>query len=396
MIIDELVSIGRSRPLFSKDLEEYADSILDQINESKFLVIGGAGSIGRSVCKEIFYRNPKVLHVVDISENSLVELVRDLRSTKGYIDGEFKTFAIDAGTEEFYRLLRNQDYDFVLNLSALKHVRSERDEYTLSRMLDVNIFNVRNCLSILEKKNIKKYFSVSTDKAANPANLMGASKRIMELFLLDESNQVKTSLARFANVAFSDGSLLHGFVNRFRKSQPIAAPNDVKRYFISHKESGELCLMSLLYGDDLDILFPKTSGDLELTLFSDVAKNFIQAQGFEPYECETEDEARRKSKELIQKKLWPCFFFKSDTSGEKPYEEFFTGEEKLDLKLFKSLGVIKNSKLSITDKLKLFEQNIFELRSSDKWSKSDIVLIIERLVEGFVHDKVSKNLDQKM
>lgn len=396
MIIKELESIGRTKPLFFSDLNENEKKINDFITNSKFLVVGGAGSIGRSVCKEIFYRNPKVLHIVDISENSLVELVRDLRSTKGYIEGEFKTFAIDAGSHEFYQLLADQDYDYVLNLSALKHVRSERDKYTLSRMLDVNVFNVRDCLRAFEKKNIKKYFSVSTDKAANPANLMGASKRVMELFLLDESNQTKTSLARFANVAFSDGSLLQGFIQRFSKAQPLAAPNDVKRYFITHKESGELCLMSLFFGDDLDIFFPKTSKDLKLTLFSDIAKNFLKMQGYEPYECGDEEEARRKSKELIKKNMWPCFFFESDTSGEKPFEEFFTGSEVLDMNSYDSIGIIKNDKLSITKNLEAFEKNITDVRDSMKWSKTDIIENIETIVDGFVHDKVSKSLDQKM
>ena len=257
--------LGRSKPLFDDDISDQNEKLKDLVQKSRFLVIGGAGSIGQAVTREIFKRNPLSLHVVDISENNMVELVRDIRSTLGYIDGEFKTFAIDCGSIEFEALMRSsKTYDYVLNLSALKHVRSEKDPFTLMRLIEVNVLNTIKTIKMAEAQGTKKYFCVSTDKAANPVNMMGASKRIMEMFLMRESETIEISTARFANVAFSDGSLLHGFNQRFAKRQPISAPNDVRRYFVTPQESGELCLMSCLLGQNRDIFFPKLSEELRL------------------------------------------------------------------------------------------------------------------------------------
>ncbi|MFM2265150.1 MAG: hypothetical protein RLZ77_570, partial [Bacteroidota bacterium] len=241
--------IGRTEFLFSKDINNYQNKLNDIVTSSKFLVIGGAGSIGQAVTKEIFKRNPQKLHVVDISENNMVELVRDIRSSFGYIDGDFQTFALDIGSEEYDAFIEaDGKYDYVLNLSALKHVRSEKDPYTLMRMINVNIFNTDKTIKQSITKGVKKYFCVSTDKAANPVNMMGASKRIMEMFLMRRSKEIDISTARFANVAFSDGSLLHGFNQRIMKKQPIVAPNDIMRYFVIPEESGQLCLMSCVFG----------------------------------------------------------------------------------------------------------------------------------------------------
>ena len=234
--------IGRERSLFEDELVQWNERLGDLVAGGRFLVIGGAGSIGQAVVREIFRRKPKVLHVVDISENNLVEVVRDIRSTEGYIEGDFRTFAIDAGSVEFRALMKQSgSYDYVLNLSALKHVRSEKDPYTLMRMVEVNVLNTEATLKDAERFGAKKYFCVSTDKATNPVNMMGTSKRIMELFLLNASQRVPVSTARFANVAFSDGSLLHGFTVRLAKNQPLSAPRDVKRFFITQEESGVLC-----------------------------------------------------------------------------------------------------------------------------------------------------------
>ena len=275
----------------------------EKITKSKFLVMGGAGSIGQAVCKEIFRRDPKLLHVINLSENNMVELVRDLRSTVGYGSGTFETFAIDCGSIEFNSLIESEGpYDYVFNLSALKHVRSEKDPYTLMRMISVNILNTIKTTKLANKMGAKKYFCVSTDKAANPVNMMGASKRIMEMFLMRESLNQNISMARFANVAFSDGSLLHGFNQRFSKKQPFAAPNDVRRYFVTPKESGELCLLSGLMGENRDIFFPKLSEKLHLIKFSDIAINYLKDRGYEPYECESENEARTNADELINSK----------------------------------------------------------------------------------------------
>ena len=366
--------IGRTAPLFEADISSRNNELADLVSGSRFLVIGGAGSIGQAVTREIFKRNPLVLHVVDISENNMVELVRDIRSTLGYIDGDFRTFALDCGSNE-YRALMNasEGYDYVLNLSALKHVRSEKDPFTLMRLIEVNILNTIKTVQMAKAQGAKKYFCVSTDKAANPVNMMGASKRIMEMFLMRESESMEISTARFANVAFSDGSLLHGFNQRFAKRQPIAAPNDVRRYFVTPQESGELCLMSCLLGENRDIFFPKLSEQLHLTTFSDIAERYIENLGYEPYHCSTEEEARDRSDELIASKRWPCYFFKSDTSGEKDFEEFFTDNEILDMDRFQNLGVIKNEANFSSDMLDNFLEVIHELRAQAVWEKAPIV-----------------------
>ena len=248
--------IGRNKNLFIDDIINHENSICNIISESRFLILGAAGTIGQAVTNEIFKRNPKKLHVVDISENNLVELVRDLRSSYGYNSGIFQSFCLDIGSRQ-YDLFIDQDgrYDYVLNLSALKHVRSESNPYTLMRMIEVNILNTEKTIIQSINKGVKKYFCVSTDKATNPVNMMGATKLVMEKFLEKYSHKINISTARFANVAFSDGSLLHGFKQRIEKFQPIVAPNDVKRYFISKEESGQLCLMSCLFGDNCDIFF---------------------------------------------------------------------------------------------------------------------------------------------
>ena len=279
--------IGRKTRLFDQDISSSKD-LYDIVSNSKFLVLGGACSIGQAVTKEIFKRKPLKLHVVDISENNMVELVRDIRSSYGYIDGDFKTFAIDIGSEEYDAFFESDGiYDYVLNLSALKHVRSEKDPFTLMRMINVNIFNTDKTIEHSIKKGVKKYFCVSTDKAANPVNMMGASKRIMEMFVNRRSKDIDVSMARFANVAFSDGSLLHGFNKRIEKQQPIVAPNDVKRYFVIPEESGELCLMSCIYGENRDIFFPKLNKNINLMKFSDIAVLYLRGKGLEPVICDT-------------------------------------------------------------------------------------------------------------
>ena len=282
--MDTLDLIGRTAPLFQSDIQQHESELSSLVQSARFLVIGGAGSIGQAVTREIFKRQPKALHVVDISENNMVELVRDIRSTLGYIDGDFRTFAIDCGSREFVALMAaGPGYDYVLNLSALKHVRSEKDPFTLMRLIEVNVLNTISTIAQARAGGARKYFAVSTDKAANPVNMMGASKRIMEMFLMRASLDLPISTARFANVAFSDGSLLHGFNQRFAKRQPISAPNDVRRYFVTPQESGELCLSSCLLGENRDIFFPRLSEELDLTRFSDIAVRYLESLGFEPY-----------------------------------------------------------------------------------------------------------------
>tara|TARA_B100001057_G_scaffold500366_1_gene615011 strand:- start:1804 stop:2991 length:1188 start_codon:yes stop_codon:yes gene_type:complete len=389
--------IGRSAPLFEEDIISLNTELSELVSKSSFLVIGGAGSIGQAVTREIFKRKPLLLHVVDISENNMVELVRDIRSTLGYIDGDFRTFALDCGGNE-YRALMNasEGYDYVLNLSALKHVRSEKDPYTLMRLIEVNILNTIKTIEMAKELGTKKYFCVSTDKAANPVNMMGASKRIMEMFLMRESESIKISTARFANVAFSDGSLLHGFNQRFAKRQPISAPKDIKRYFVTPQESGELCLMSCLLGENRDIFFPKLSEQLHLTSFSDIAERYIENFGYEPYHCSSEKEARDRSNELMASNRWPCYFFESDTSGEKDFEEFYTDNETLDMDRFHNLGVIKNEANFSSDMLNNFVQVIHQLRAKQVWEKAPIVDLFNEMIPNFDHKETGKNLDERM
>lgn len=389
--------IGRNKELFQNDIERNEKLLSEIVGHSKFLVIGGAGSIGQAVTKEIFKRNPKKLHVVDISENNMVELVRDIRSSFGYIDGDFQTFALDIGSIEYDAFIEaDGEFDYVLNLSALKHVRSEKDPFTLMRMIDVNIFNTEKTINQSIAKGVKKYFCVSTDKAANPVNMMGASKRIMEMFLMRKSEEIAISTARFANVAFSDGSLLHGFNQRIQKKQPIVAPNDIKRYFVIPKESGELCLMSCIFGENRDIFFPKLSEDLHLITFADIAVKYLKELGYEPYLCETEEEARELIKTLPQEKKWPCLFTSSDTTGEKDFEEFFTSNEVLDMAKFENLGIIKNELHFDSDKLNHFANTISQYKADKKWSKEQIVDLFYQMIPDFGHKETGKYLDAKM
>ena len=395
--MDVLGVIGRSKPLFFEDIKKCEAELNDLVSASRFLVIGGAGSIGQAVVREIFKRGPRVLHVVDISENNMVELVRDIRSTLGYIDGDFRTFAIDCGSHEFAALMAvGEGYDYVLNLSALKHVRSEKDPFTLMRMIEVNILNTIATVAQSREQGAKKYFCVSTDKAANPVNMMGASKRIMEMFLMRESPAIPISTARFANVAFSDGSLLHGFNQRQAKRQPISAPNDVRRYFVTPQESGELCLSSCLLGASREIFFPKLSEALHLTRFSDIAVRYLESHGYTPYECSTEEEARERATELILKRKWPVYFFASDTTGEKDFEEFYTDDEEIDWARFESIGVIKNTAAYDEAKLEHFLTEIERIRGQGVWDKSEIVELFDCMIPEFRHKEVGKYLDARM
>ena len=367
------------------------------VSSSTFLVIGGAGSIGQAVTKEIFKRHPKKLHVVDISENNMVELVRDIRSSFGYIDGEFATFALDIGSLEYDAFIKaDGQYDYVLNLSALKHVRSEKDPFTLMRMIETNVFNTDKTIGQSIENGTKKYFCVSTDKAANPVNMMGASKRIMEMFVMRKSQEMKVSMARFANVAFSDGSLLHGFNQRIQKNQPIVAPNDIKRYFVTPQESGELCLMSCIFGENRDIFFPKLSENLHLISFADIAVKYLEDLGYEPFLCESEDEARVLAKTLPSEGKWPCLFTSSDTTGEKDFEEFFTDAETLDMDRFKNLGVIKNEAIFDEEKLNNFEKTIKNYKNNLAWTKDNIVKEFFTMIPDFGHKETGKYLDGKM
>jgi UDP-N-acetylglucosamine 4,6-dehydratase len=389
--------IGREKSLFYPDIVEHEQEIENIVKNSKFLVVGGAGSIGQAVVREIFKRGAKKLDVVDISENNLVELVRRLRSEFGYTTGEFNTFTIDVGSLEFELLLTSNDgYDFVLNLSALKHVRSEKDAFTLMRLLDTNIIK---SLELMQKACVgrnNKYFCVSTDKAANPANIMGASKRIMEMSLISHIKENSLSMARFANVAFSDGSLLHGFNQRFLQRQPITAPLDVLRYFLSPEEAGELCLMSAVLGKNMELFFPKLSKSLDLIKFSDIALKFIKYNGYKPYICSSEEEARSAAKAIIRNGEWPCYFFNSDTTGEKQFEEFYTQNEEVDLISYKSLGIVQVDQGNDALAVEKFLAGLEDLKMKKIWSRENLIELVKDCVPEFNHIETGKFLDQRM
>jgi FlaA1/EpsC-like NDP-sugar epimerase len=337
------------------------------------------------------------LHVVDLSENNLVELVRDIRSSLGYIKGDFQTFALDIGSLEYDAFIKwDGQYDYVFNLSALKHVRSEKDPFTLMRMIDVNVLNTEKTVKQAIGNNASKYFCVSTDKAANPVNMMGASKRIMEMFLMKYNNDISISTARFANVAFSDGSLLHGFNQRIQKRQPIVAPDDVKRYFLTSKESGQLCLMSGLFGDDMDIYFPKFNNNLHLITFSEIAIRYLNEIGYEPHICQSEDEARSLINSLSDSQKWPCLFTKSNTTGEKSFEEFFTEKEVLDLDRFQNIGIIKKDLIPDDEKIDFFRNAVQLLKDKNEWTKDQIVDIFFKMIPSFGYVEKGKFLDSKM
>ena len=392
--------IGRTNRLLVQDFENYGKELDEIVSQSKFLVIGGAGSIGQEVVKQIFKRNPRLLHVVDISENNLTEVIRDVRSSYGYTDGDTEFFPLDYTTKEFDVFWQDKaDYDYVLNLSALKHVRSDQFVYTLMRMINVNVIGTDHSMKLAQEHGVKKYFAVSSDKAKNPANLMGATKCIMEDILFTNPYGATCSTARFANVAFSDGSLLHGFRQRLMKGQPIAAPADIARYFVIPEEAGELCLMSAIFGKHKDIFFPKENdNELKLTHFPEIATAFLETQGYEAVSVDSEDEARERVNELSLKKKWPCYFFKSDTSGEKPFEEFFASDDIVDWDRFADMGIVKwqIGADNVFDRAQTFLSEYHVLRANENWKREDVVNMIKKACPTLSYLDTGKFLSGKM
>lgn len=392
----ESLVTGREESLFEDDLQNHSACLRERIRNRRILIIGAAGSIGSSVVRTLLPFEPRALALVDLSENNLVELVRNLRSDTIGLPAEFDTLPIGLGSEEFARYINETEpFDYLFNLSAIKHVRSEKNIYCLMRMLNTNILYLSDLLATVPYR-FQKVFSVSSDKATNPANLMGASKMVMEKVLLANSDQQPFSSARFANVAFSDGSLPHGFLERISQKQPLSAPNDVKRYFISHREAGQLCVLSAITGNNRDVLFPKFKEQLDEKTFADIACDLLHAQGYEPFVCGSEEEAKRRVPELLPQKKWPCYFFASDTSGEKGYEEFHTESEKLDLDRYLKIGVICRDTLAETDKLNEFLAFCRSARNDISVTKDDYVRAMQEIVPTLHHVETGKNLDQKM
>lgn len=391
--------IGRNKPLFHSDLISFEKTLISQIKDSKILVTGGAGSIGSEVVKLLLKYNPQALDVVDLSENGLAELIRDIRSSENKTDTILRLFPLDIGSKIFDSFLQeNNAYDYILNLSAIKHVRSEKDIYTILRMIEVNILNTKKLLDFSEKSKAKRFFSVSTDKASNPANLMGATKRLMELIMLGYSENISVSSARFANVAFSNGSLLDSFVQRYNKKQPISGPNDILRYFITCEEAAILCVLSCFITPNRSILIPN-SLEVSLTSFYEIASRFLEEKGFYSYNCDSEIEAKESFGILYKQNKWPVFFSKSNTSGEKSFEEFYTKQEinTLNNDFFQEISIINGSDLFGLEKIKIVIQELIKLSESDNnLSKEKISHLFSSYLPEFAHLLNDKNLDEKM
>lgn len=391
----------RDNSLFHKDLLKHNSELDGKISEKSVLVIGGAGTIGSNYIKALLKFKPKKLVVVDINENGLTELVRDLRSSTIYnIPQNFITYPIDFGDRIFEKIYNTHGpFEIVANFAALKHVRSEKDIFSIEAMIKNNLFKANKLLNILcdSKCPPDHFFCVSSDKAANPVNIMGASKKLMEELMIAYTSFISVKTARFANVAFSDGSLPFGFINRLNKKQAISCPLGIKRYFISPQESGQLCLVASVLGETGDIFFPKLEIEKDAILFEDLVKDFIEYIGLEVDFCSTEEEAKNKALLLKDNsKSYPVYFFNSDTTGEKSYEEFYTGDEILDLKTYNSLGVIKNSFNINPKEINLIIKKIESLFSKQNASKTDLVNLLNNHLPNFNHLEKGKNLDSKM
>lgn len=389
---------GRTESMFAADIEANKEKLREEIEGKSVLVIGGAGTIGSSYIRAVLQFRPKKLVVVDISENGLTELTRDLRSTYGmYVPEEYRTYPLSFADPIFEKIFRaEKGFDIVANFSAHKHVRSEKDKYSVQALLENNVLKARKLLDLLSEYPPRHFFCVSTDKAANPVNIMGASKKIMEEMIMAYSSRFKISTARFANVAFSNGSLLAGFIERLMKRQPLSSPNDVKRYFVSPEESGQICMLACILGHNREIFFPKL-GEEQMMTFSSIADSFLHSLGYEVEYCSSEEEARRYAAEMpVDGKTYPVYYFASDTTGEKSFEEFYVEGEQINLERFCSLGVIEEGKAQPMPLLNSFFERLETTLNDQNTGKEEVVKVIKEFVPNFEHTEKGKNLDQKM
>ncbi len=394
-MIEEL--LGRKQSLFADDFNEHIREIKAKAQKSVFLIVGGAGTIGSAVIKQLVELDAKEILVVDLSENNLVSLIRDIRSGKKQIISHIETFAIDCGSIEFEHLFHSiAKIDYILNFAAIKHVRSERNVFTLKRLIDVNVVNSINLAKLAHQKDCKGYFCVSTDKATNPVNMMGASKLLMEKFAFSFADHLKISSARFANVAFSDGSLLFGFNQRISNQQPLAIPTDIKRYFVSSLEAARLCLLSCFMTHSGEILIPKLTKDFRDHSLVEMTNRYLKMKGFLPLAFEKEEEARNAFDASIKSGQWPCFYFRSETTGEKEIEEFYSKDDVVDFERFKDLGVISYRHEGSGLDFQSFERQFASLIKKKKWDKKDFVSLFKEYLPEFQHIETNKNLDQKM
>lgn len=384
--------------MFAEDIEANKEELTREIKDKKVCVIGGAGSIGSSFIKAVLRFEPKSVVVVDLNENGLAELVRDVRSTNGlYVPDEFRCYTLNFADPIFERIFREEKgFDIVANFSAHKHVRSEKDRYSVQALIENNDIKAKKLMDLLTVYPPKHFFCVSTDKAANPVNIMGASKRIMEDLVMAYNKYFKVTTARFANVAFSNGSLPDGWIHRLQKKQPLAAPSDVKRYFVSPEESGQICMLACILGKGGEVFFPKLGEDQMLT-FSSICDDFVKAEGFAKKECDSDAEAKQYASDMsYENENYPVVYFKSDTTGEKAYEEFFVPGEKIDMNRFSALGVVEQTSRHEMAEVKGFFEKLEGIFAKDDFTKAQVVEAIKQFLPNFQHEETGKNLDQKM
>ena len=388
---------GRSKSMFTADIEANSMQLTQEIEGKSVCVIGGAGSIGSSFIKALLGFRPAKLMVIDLNENGLVELTRDLRSSYGlYVPQEYRTYTLDFASPIFARIFREEHgFDIVANFSAHKHVRSEKDKYSVQALIENNDIKAKKLMDLLCEYPPKHFFCVSTDKAANPVNIMGASKRIMEDLVMAYNDKFKVTTARFANVAFSNGSLPDGWLHRLQKKQPLAAPNDVKRYFVSPEESGQICMLACILGNGGEVFFPKLGEDQMLT-FSSICDDFVKSEGFSKKECTNDEDAKRYASQMsYDSDTYPVVYFKSDTTGEKAYEEFYILGERINMERFKALGVVEETTRRPMKEVNAFFEKLESLFVGN-FTKEDVVKAIKEFIPNFEHEEKGKNLDQKM
>ena len=388
---------SRATSLFLKDIADNEDCLTREIGGKSICVIGGAGSIGSSFIKAVLRFHPGKLVVVDLSENGLVELTRDLRSTEGmFVPPDYRTYTLNFADPIFSRIFREEKgFDIVANFSAHKHVRSEKDKYSVQALIENNDIKAKKLMDLLCEFPPRHFFCVSTDKAANPVNIMGASKRIMEDLVMAYNDRFKVTTARFANVAFSNGSLPDGWLHRLQKRQPLAAPNDVKRYFVSPEESGQICMLACILGRGGEVFFPKL-GEGQMLTFSHICDRFLDAEGLKIIECLDDDEAKRYASQMpFDTDTYPVVYFQSDTTGEKAYEEFYVPGERINMNRFQALGVVEETTRRPMSEVNAFFEKLEDLFDGD-FTKEDIVRYIKEFLPNFEHEEKGKNLDEKM
>ncbi|WP_438966812.1 polysaccharide biosynthesis protein [Flavobacterium sp.] len=387
----------RPTSLFAPDIEKYKQELSEIIQGKNVLVIGGAGTIGSSYIKAVLAFKPGKLVVVDTNENGLTELTRDLRSTPNqFVPEQYITYPMSFGDSVFEKMfLTHGPFHIVANFAAHKHVRSEKDQFSIEAMIENNVFKAKSFLDLLLKHKPERFFCVSTDKAANPVNVMGASKKLMEEVIMAYSSEIQITTARFANVAFSNGSLLAGYIERLFKNQPISCPNDVKRFFVSPEESGQICMLACMLGKSGEIFFPKLEEE-EQVYFKAITEDFFKASNREIALCNSDEDARVKALTLNESVPYPVYFFTSDTSGEKLYEEFYTDSDEVDLQQFESLGVIKNARKLPMEAIEKCVNDLHQLMNSGNYDKQIIVENLKKYLPDFQHIETGKGLDQKM